>query len=172
MLRIYGCNFGVEFECWGKEEFMSNDHRGFIEQAIELANQAKGNGNHPFGALLVQDGEVVLTAVNTVNTQNDITHHAELNLVSAASRQFSASELAEMTLYTSTEPCAMCAGAIYWAGIRKVVYGCSANKVSRIAGDSLVIPCREVFVRGAEPTDVIGPVFESEAEKVHHDFWQ
>ncbi|KAA3663966.1 MAG: nucleoside deaminase [Chloroflexi bacterium] len=150
---------------------MSNSHQIFIEQTIELANQAKVNGNHPFGALLVWDGEVVLTAVNTVNTQNDITHHAELNLISAASRQFSSDELAEMTLYTSTEPCAMCAGAIYWSGIRKVVYGCSANTLGRIAGDSLMIPCREVLVHGAEPTDVIGPLLESEAEKVHHGFW-
>ena len=150
---------------------MSNNHRFYIEHAISLAKEAKANGDHPFGALLVKDGEVVLTAVNTVNTQNDVTHHAELNLVSAASRQFSPAELAEMTLYTSTEPCAMCAAAIYWAGIRHVVFGCSAKALGQIAGGSLVIPCRDVFAHGKAPTEVIGPVFEHEAIKVHEGFW-
>jgi len=150
---------------------MGGKHASFMRQAINLAQQARTGGNHPFGALLVWDGEVVMTAENTVNTGHDITHHAELNLVSAASRQFSMVELGQMTLYTSTEPCAMCAGAIYWAGIRKVVYGCSAAALGRLAGGSFVVPCADLFAYGVEPTEVVGPVLADEAEKVHHGFW-
>ncbi len=143
----------------------------FMQKAIDLAAQARENGNHPFGALLVLDGEVVLTAVNTVNTDHDVTSHAELNLVSAATRQFSREALAKMTLYTSTEPCAMCTGAIYWAGIRAVVYGCPAETLGAMATGSFVVPCREIFARGFEETAVTGPMMEETAVSVHDGFW-
>ena len=96
-----------------------------------------GNGDHPFGALLVKDGEVVLTAVNTVNTDHDNTRHAELNLVSQAMRQFDADFLADCVLYTSTEPCAMCAGAIYWAGITASSMVARPRNLEHIAGEIL-----------------------------------
>ena len=102
------------------------NHELFIRQCYDLARQAIANGDHPFGALLVRDGEVVLTAVNTVHSNRDVTQHAEFNLVSHAGRLLGYTALAESILYTSTEPCAMCAGAIFWAGIPTIVYGCSA----------------------------------------------
>ena len=100
-----------------------SDHEHFMRQAIRLAEEAAAAGNHPFGALLVADGQVLQTAHNTVLTDRDATRHAELNLVSAAYRRFGRELLAHSTLYTSLEPCPMCAGAIYWAGIPTVVYG-------------------------------------------------
>jgi tRNA(Arg) A34 adenosine deaminase TadA len=87
-------------------------HRQFIAKAIDLALQARKRGNHPFGALLVLDEKVMMVAENTVNTDHDVTGHAEVNLVSLASNQFSPDALGKMVLYASTEPCAMCAGAI------------------------------------------------------------
>ncbi len=100
------------------------DDQSFIRQAIAVARRARTNGNHPFGALLVgPDGEVVAEAENHVVSQRDPTRHAELVLVSDVARNWPADFLSKSTLYTSTEPCAMCAGAIYWAGIGRVVYG-------------------------------------------------
>ena len=98
-------------------------HDMFIRRAIELAKQAKKKSNAPFGALLVHNGVVLMEAENTVVTDRDPTRHAELSLVSAACRTLSAEDIVSCTLYTSTEPCAMCAGAIYWAGITRVVFG-------------------------------------------------
>ena len=147
------------------------NNKTFIREAIKLATQARQHGNHPFGALLVHDGNVILIAENTVNTDRDQTRHAELNLVSMAARQFDAEILSNTILYTSTEPCAMCAGAIYWTGIRTVVYGCSAELLGAIAEGGLVIPCREIFARGTEVIEVIGPILEDEAQKVHEGFW-
>src|SRR5215467_13134478 len=95
----------------------------FVRQAIELARQAREHGNHPFGSLLVIDDKVVLTAENTINTERNPTCHAETNLVQKAIRELTPEQLSQAALYTSTEPCAMCAGTIYWAGIRKLVYG-------------------------------------------------
>ncbi|MCB8975918.1 MAG: nucleoside deaminase [Ardenticatenaceae bacterium] len=149
---------------------MANEE-SYIRQAFALASEAMTNGDHPFGALLVREGAVVLTAVNTVHTDHDITRHAELNLVSQASQQFSRAFLAECTLVTSTEPCAMCAGAIYWSGISRVVFGCSAAVLGTIAGDDFLIPCAEIFARGSRPVEVIGPVLEEEGTAVHQQYW-
>ena len=149
---------------------MTNEAR-FMQEALSLARQAQQDGNHPFGALLVKGNEVVLTAVNTVHTEQDITRHAELNLVSQATRQFTPEFLAECVLYTSTEPCAMCAGAIYWAGINTVVFGCSAEELGNIAGGDFVIPCQDIFARGKRPITVIGPVLVEESTAVHQQYW-
>ncbi|MCA9920026.1 MAG: nucleoside deaminase [Anaerolineales bacterium] len=142
-----------------------------MRQAIKLAQQAVANGDHPFGALLVREGVVVLTAVNSVHTHHDLTRHAELNLVSQAAQRFSREFLAECTLVTSTEPCAMCAGAIYWSGISRVVFGCSAAALGTIAGGDFLIPCAEIFARGNRPVTVIGPMLVKEGTAVHQQYW-
>jgi len=147
------------------------EHEQFIRTSIELAAEARRKGNHPFGALLVAGGRVLLTAENSVNTDRDITHHAELNLVSLATHQLDPAILAQATLYTSTEPCAMCAGAIYWAGIPTVVYGCSAETLGEMAGASFVIPCHHIFAFGTREVKVIGPLLTTEAAAVHTNFW-
>ena len=100
------------------EEFFSETDLLHLRAAIEIARQSREHGNHPFGALLVdENGAVLLQAENTVITERDCTWHAETNLMRTASKQFEAERLAKCTLYTSTEPCAMCCGAIYWGHV-------------------------------------------------------
>jgi tRNA(Arg) A34 adenosine deaminase TadA len=144
----------------------------FIRQAIALAQQAREHGNHPFGALLVVDDRVALTAENTVNSEKNPTCHAETNLVQKAIRELKPSRISTATLYTSCEPCPMCAGAIYWAGIRKVVYALANEELAKIAGDVLGVPCREIFARASEKVEVAGPFLREEARKVHEGFWR
>jgi len=149
----------------------------YIRLSLEVASRARQHGNHPFGAILVgPDGEIYLEAENTVVTSSDITAHAETNLVRLASQQHSPEELAGCTLYTSTEPCAMCAGAIFWSNIRRVVYGLSADRLYELVGEGttdavLHLGCREVMSRGLREIEVVGPLLEDEAEKVHSGFW-
>ncbi|MGB0389737.1 MAG: nucleoside deaminase [Ardenticatenaceae bacterium] len=150
---------------------MSVNHHKFIRESFALAKRAVQKGNHPFGALLVKDEQILLSAENSVNSEQDHTRHAELNLVSRASQQLDPAILAKSVLYTSTEPCAMCCGAIYWAGISKVVYGCSAEALGKIAGDDFLIPCREILGKGAREIEVIGPVLEQEGLNIHQSFW-
>jgi tRNA(Arg) A34 adenosine deaminase TadA len=147
-------------------------HDAFIRQAIALAQSAVTKGNQPFGACLVKDGEVLLSAENTIHTDHDPTRHAEANLASKAAQTFALATLRQALLYTSTEPCAMCAGAIYWAGIGTVVYACSQERFADYAGKALDVPCREVFAQGHRPTQVIGPVLEAEALAIHQTYWQ
>jgi tRNA(Arg) A34 adenosine deaminase TadA len=145
--------------------------------AIELARRSREKGNHPFGSLLVdRDGNVVLEAENTAVAGGDLLGHAELNLVRAACGRFGPELLRGCTLYTSTEPCAMCAGAIYWSGIGRVVYALSSETLQAIVNDpegdsTLALPCRELFARGGRRVEVEGPILEDQARDVHQNFW-
>jgi tRNA(Arg) A34 adenosine deaminase TadA len=148
-----------------------------LRRAIALAHSAREHGNHPFGALLVSaDGEILAEAENTVNTESDCTGHAETNLVRLASKRFDLPTLACSTLYTSTEPCAMCAGAIHWSGISRVIFALAEDQLYQLTGVDLSneimrLPCREVFARCRRPIEVIGPLLEEEAKVVHYGFW-
>jgi tRNA(Arg) A34 adenosine deaminase TadA len=143
----------------------------FVREAIALAGQARERGDHPFGALLVLDGAVVLSAMNSVATDKDPTAHAETNLVAEAVKRLSADQIARAVLYTSCEPCAMCVGKMYWAGIRSVVYGLSSEDLASMTGGDFLIPCRELFERAKQIVDVKGPLLSEEAEAVHLGFW-
>jgi len=149
-----------------------------LRTAIEIAQHAREHGNHPFGAILVdENNQVLLKAENTVVTDKDCTGHAETNLIRLASQQYSAEELERCTLYTSTEPCAMCAGAIYWGNVRRMVYALSEVGLYEIIGpspDQLLLPSREVFAHSRRPTEVEGPAMELdvEARAVHAGFWK
>jgi tRNA(Arg) A34 adenosine deaminase TadA len=155
---------------------------GHVQRAIELSKSAMHHGNHPFGALLVDEesGTVLLEAENTVITESDATGHAETNLVRMACKQLTKDQLTKCTLVTSTEPCCMCAGAIFWSGIQKVVYACSCETLSQVTSSTgkqlkdggLHIPCREVFKRavGVEIA-VTGPILEEQAKQVHDQYW-
>ncbi len=102
---------------------MNNVDVEHLRSAITIARRAREHGNHPFGALLAgPQGQVLLEAENTVVTSVDCTGHAEANLMRLASHQFDVEYLLRCTLYTSTEPCPMCAGAIFWGGVGRVVF--------------------------------------------------
>jgi tRNA(Arg) A34 adenosine deaminase TadA len=150
---------------------------GHLLRAIELAEQSREKGNHPFGSLLVDpSGRVLLEAENTVVTGRDVTGHAELNLVRTTSIQFGVAALQSSTLYTSTEPCAMCSSAIYWSGIGRVVYALGSEQLMAMVNDvpgssTLALSCREVFARGGRSIDVSGPHLTEQAAAVHEGFW-
>jgi tRNA(Arg) A34 adenosine deaminase TadA len=149
----------------------------FLQQAIDVSRRSRENGNHPFGAILVSStGEVLLEAENTVNTSRDATGHAEINLMRMASQKFSSEILATSTLYSSCEPCVMCAGAIYWTGVNRLVYALPETQLYKITGSNtdnstMHLACREVFARGQRKVEVLGPALEIEAAAVHAQFW-
>jgi tRNA(Arg) A34 adenosine deaminase TadA len=121
------------------------------------------------------DGTIALEAENTVVTDGDCTAHAELNLVRIAFRTLG-SPRSGWTMFASTEPCPMCAGAAYWAGIGRIVYGLSARRLKAITSQGhpsgIDLPCRDVLARGARLVLVVGPLLEDEALEVHRGFWR
>jgi tRNA(Arg) A34 adenosine deaminase TadA len=147
-----------------------------LRRANEVARRAMTMGRHPFGAVLVApDGETVLAEQGNIDT----VHHAEATLARTASLNYPADYLARCTLVTTFEPCAMCAGTIYWANIGRVVYGAEETALLALTGDhpenpTLSLPCREVFARGQKPVEVIGPVPEVADEMIatHRGFWE
>jgi tRNA(Arg) A34 adenosine deaminase TadA len=156
--------------------YMILDDQSYIRMAIETASRARDNGNHPYGALLVdEDGKVLLDVENSVVSRGDSTAHAELNLLQQAASRYDSAVLANCTVYASTEPCPMCSGAIFWSNIQRVVYGLPAVKLYDLVGWSseevLNLSCQEIFEHGNKQIEVIGPVLEDEALSVHIGFW-
>jgi tRNA(Arg) A34 adenosine deaminase TadA len=147
------------------------EHSALVRQCYALADEAVANGNHPFGALLLVDGRVAFTSRNEAVTSGDRTRHAEMNLLTKALGQLSPETLEDAVLYSSTEPCMMCAAAIYWSGLTKVVFGCSAAALGAVAGNDFLVPCREVFEKGERRIEVIGPVLEQEGLAKHRAYW-
>lgn len=150
-----------------------------LEQTIILADEAVQEGNHPFGALLVgEDGKVLATGKNSFSVDRG-PGHAETNLAREAARRFDVDTLRHATLYTSVEPCSMCASTIYWAEIGAVVFGMTEKRLGELTGDDPENPtqdldCRTVFASGRRLVTVRGPFIELEdaiAEQ-HKRFWK
>jgi len=149
----------------------------FLRRSFDVARRSMTRGNHPFGAILVDSsGNVLIETENGYMPARDGTAHAERLLATQACRTHEATTLRTATLYSSAEPCAMCAGAIYWAGIGRVVYGLSEHRLRAVTGNhpenpTLDLPCREVFKSGQRATEVVGPLLEDEAASLHAGVW-
>lgn len=150
-----------------------------LRQAIALSAESRARKRHPFAALVAdRQGNVWVECFNDSKPPTgDPTCHAERLAAAQAVRILRPEQLAECTLYSSAEPCAMCAGAIYWCGIGRVVYGLSEAHLLTLTGDdpenpTLSLPCREIFARGQRQVEVWGPLLEEEAAVPHHQFWR
>lgn len=149
-----------------------------LRETIRLARKSRNAGNHPFGAILVSPfNEVLLRSGNTFLDDGGV-GHAEANIARLASQKFSPKFLGNCTLYTSVEPCCMCAGACYWAGIGSVVYGITEKRLHLLTGDNpenltLDLNCKKVFDAGQRQIIIRGPFVELEEAVVegHKDFW-
>jgi len=147
-----------------------------LQRANAVAQRSLDAGHHPFGAVLVgPDHETVLAEQGNVDTVN----HAEAVLAREAATLHSAEFLWSCTLYTTVEPCCMCAGTQYWAHIGRLVYGMEERRLLALTGSdaqnpTMDLPCRDVFKHGQKAIRVWGPVAEVEAEiaALHIGFWQ
>ena len=143
------------------------EHHGRIREVIAIANRARARGNRPFGALLISaEGERLATGENNQLTDGQVLAHAEMVLLHEAAKRYGPEVMARSTIYTSAEPCAMCAGAIFWSGVGRLVFGLSGERLHELADmtpDMLVASAREVLARAGREVEVVGPVLESEA---------
>jgi tRNA(Arg) A34 adenosine deaminase TadA len=147
-----------------------------LRRANQVALEARKLGHHPFGAILTApDHETVLLEQGNL----DMVNHAETVLARTAFAQFEPDYLWSCTLYTTVEPCVMCAGTLYWANIGRLVYGVSEAQLLELTGNhpenpTLNIPCRYVFEHGQKNIRVWGAIAEVTTEIVdlHRDFWR
>lgn len=150
----------------------------YLRRAIELSWQARERGNRPFGAVVaLPDGTVLAEAFNRSTETRDCTTHAETEAIRIAGPAHGREVLAGATMYASGEPCVMCAGAIFFSNIRRVVFGVDAEAVRqfRKVAEKLAdaeMSCRTVFATSPFPIEVIGPTLVDEAIQPHVGFWK
>lgn len=153
------------------------DHERFLRLSFGVAERSLQSGQHPFGAILVDaEGNVLMEQENGYMPDHDMTGHAERVLMTRAGVAYGPEFLASCTIYSSAEPCAMCAAAIYWVGVGRLVYGMSEKQLKAITGNhpenpTLDLPCETVFASGQRKVEVIGPLLADEAAVVHRAFW-
>ena len=149
-----------------------------LRRAIELSTVARQRGNRPFGALIANaNGDVLAEAWNNTGETGDCTGHAETAAIRLASPAHSRETLAGATMYASGEPCVMCAGAIFWSNIRRVVFGIDAVALRTFRGEhqdqrDAELSCRDVFGASPHDVEVIGPVLKEEASEPHRGAWK
>jgi tRNA(Arg) A34 adenosine deaminase TadA len=176
--RVELCTIGATEElAVSTTNFVRRDDEAYLRRAFDVAKRARANGNHPFGAVLVDaNGSILIESENGYMPDRDMTAHAERLLATRASKTYGTAFLAHCTIYVSAEPCAMCAGAIYWAGIGRVVFGLTERDLKSLTGNhdenpTLDLPCRTVFAAGQRRVDVVGPMLTAEAAALHAGAW-
>jgi len=156
---------------------MDQRDEAMLRLAFRVASRSVEHGNLPFGAVLVDaDGSVVLEGETTTLTEHDPTGHAETNLLREAGRRYEPGYLAGCTLYSSAEPCPMCAGAAHWVGVGRVVYGLDIVELDAIiAGNPLsrnpLVRAADVLAAGNVSIRLEGPALVEEAAAVHREYW-
>lgn len=150
----------------------------YLRKAIAWSCTARARGNRPFGAVVVgAQGELLAEAYCNSTETGDCTGHAETNVVRQLSPRFGRDMLAQATLYSSAEPCVMCAGAIFWSGIGRVVFGIDAERLRVFRGEraeqrDAELSCRDVFASSPHTIECIGPALIEEASAPHIGFWK
>jgi ribonuclease HI len=149
-----------------------------MRRAIALSEAATTKGARPFGAVVTDhEGRIVAQAHGLPPAdRRDWTEHAEMRALRAAAAELDWEALGRATIYASAEPCPMCAAAIYWCNIRRLVYGVSEPAMralrapyKRAAG--IAMRCEEIYARCDRRIEVVGPLLEEEALAVHRRFW-
>ena len=150
----------------------------YLRQAIGWSRLARERGNRPFGAVVIaDDGSVLTEAYCNTSETGDCTGHAETNAVRQLGRRIDRDTLSRATLYSSAEPCVMCAGAIFWSAIGRVVYGIDAVRLRRFRGEraeqrDAELSCRDVFAASPHAIACIGPALIGESGAAHEGFWK
>lgn len=142
---------------------MTLDDNYYMKQAIAEAHKALDDGEIPIGAVIVCKGNIIARGHNLTETLHDVTAHAEMQAITAASESIGGKYLQDCTLYVTVEPCIMCAGALGWSQIGRVVYGCADEKrgFQRFAPEAL-----------HPKTQVTAGIMEEECRQLMQDFFR
>ena len=147
--------------------FDNFDHDAHMRKAFELAREAANRGDRPFGSVLVRDNTAVMTDSNRVLTENDIRRHPELHLAYRACREYDPSTRSETAMYTSTEPCPMCASGMATAGFGRVVYSVGSDEIAEFTGTKTSVRSGEILTG---VSDIVGPVLNDDGRQIHEEF--
>ena len=133
----------------------------FMKKALQEAQMAYEKGEVPIGAVIVSQNQIIARAHNLTETLNDVTAHAEMQAITAAANYLGGKYLQNCTLYVTLEPCQMCAGALYWSQISKIIYG--ARDMHR--------GCVALKTRLHPKTKITGGLLENETAEILKRFF-
>ncbi|MCK6476915.1 MAG: nucleoside deaminase [Phycisphaerales bacterium] len=125
-----------------------------MKEAIAAARRGIAAGQSPFGAVIVRGDELVASSHNVVWLTTDPTAHAEVTCIREAARRLGVIKLGECRMYTTCEPCPMCASAIHWSGLASVAYGATIADADRAGFSELHMPCERLLGEGGSPVRV------------------
>ncbi|WP_101296034.1 nucleoside deaminase [Halegenticoccus soli] len=148
-------------------QFDDFSHESHMHEAFELAREAAARGDEPLGSVLVHDDTIIMTESNRVRTETDIRRHPELHLAYRACREYDADERVEIVMYTSTEPCPMCAGGMATGRFGRVVYSVESDEIAAFTGNELAVRSAEIL---AGVSDVVGPLLNEEGRQIHQEY--
>lgn len=136
------------------------NHEQFMREALVEAKK----GDLPYGAVIVKDNQIVIRGYNTAQTDDDVSAHGEINALRAFTKKFgySLDALAGYTLYTTCEPCPMCAAACVWAGVSQVVFGASIEQLINLGTKQIDIACETVAAKSFQNIEVVGGILANE----------
>ncbi|WP_428224261.1 nucleoside deaminase [Flavobacterium sp.] len=134
----------------------------FMKKALQEAEMAFERGEIPVGAVVVVDNRIIARSHNLTEMLNDVTAHAEMQAITASANFLGGKYLKDCTLYVTLEPCQMCAGALYWSQISKIVFGASDNQRGYTTIGGKLHP----------KTEVISGVLENECAQLMKDFFK
>jgi tRNA(adenine34) deaminase len=152
-----------------RQNKMLSPEEKYMRLAIEVAKQSQADGDYPVGALVVLNGEVIAQSGTRIVRDTDATAHAEVTVIREACKKLNMIKLTDCILYTTHEPCAMCAGAAVWAQMKGIVYGATMTDMNKQRSESgsrkaLDIPASEVVVRGEPILEIAGPLLREECK--------
>ena len=147
------------------------DDKKFLRKAIEIANYGIKKGCGPFGAVISKDGRIIAESNNKVILNSDPTAHAEILAIREAAVFLRTHDLDGCILYTSCEPCPMCLGAIYWSGIKRVVYA-SDRRVAAIGGFDDEMIYHEISLDPSKRRITFEQIKDTEAKEVFREWDQ
>ena len=169
----------LESDNFPSEQGLDERDGRYLRKAIVWSHAGRRRGNRPFGSVIVSAaGEVLAEAANSNTESGDCSAHAEMNALRAlAGRGLTREERAGATIYASGEPCVMCAGAIFWSNIGRVVFGIDAERLRVFRGErgdqrDDELSCRDVFRASPHPIECIGPALVDEAGAAHVGAWK
>ncbi len=158
----------------------TEDDIRLLYETVRIAHQAKLDGSHPFGALLADKDGTILLEMGNAYEEGGPAMHAEAALMFKAGKLYTPQFLSECTLYSSAEPCVMCAGAMYWTNVRRLVFGISEEQLLALTGNheqnpTFSLSAEKVLNHGQKDIEIVGPVEDPRLIEAivadHLSFW-
>jgi Cytosine/adenosine deaminases len=147
---------------------MSNLDSEYMELAYTEACKSLQEGNHGFGAVIVDNDQVISSSHDTEKTEADATLHAEITAISKASKKLG-HDLSSCTIYSTHEPCPMCATALYWSGIKRIFYSFPIDEALSENRKRIDIRCVEIFQRANCDVEIVEKVLYEKCKHLYHD---